>query len=87
MRGVNEKGERTKTYVVSFPRVIQLVRCLVPGYPAVAHSSGRLQEHSMFQHFWYRIAVIQEGKELLPRCDLCVMHMPKGWIIKHLRTE
>ena len=41
----------------------------------------------MFQHFWYRIAVIQEGKELLPCCDLCVMHMPKGWIIKHLRTE
>ena len=42
MRGVNEKGERKKTYVVSFPRLIQLVRFLVPGCPEVAHSVVRL---------------------------------------------
>ena len=42
IRGVNEGGEGPRTYVVSFPRILQLVRCPVPGYPAVAHSEGRL---------------------------------------------
>ena len=47
-RGVDEKGEGITTYVVSFPRILQSVRCLVPGCPAVAHSAGRLQENFMF---------------------------------------
>ena len=41
----------------------------------------------MFQHFRYRIAVVQEGKEPLTHCNLCVMNMPAGWLIKHLRKE
>ena len=32
------------------------------------------------------MTVVQEGAEPLSHCDLCVMHMPVGWFIKHLRT-
>ena len=41
-RGVDEVGGGPTTYVVSFPKVLQEVRCPVPGCPEVAHSSGRL---------------------------------------------
>ena len=47
-RGVNEKGEGPTTYVVSIPRILQLVRCLVLRCPAIAHSAGRMQENFMF---------------------------------------
>ena len=30
---------------------------------------------------------MQEGKETLPRCDLCGMHMPAGRLTKHHRTR
>ena len=63
MRGVDKKGEGPTTYVVSLPRILQSVRCLVPGRPVVAHSVGRLQENFMFWHFWSHIAVVQEGKD------------------------
>ena len=82
-RGVDKKGEVPTTYGVSFTRVLQSVRCPVPGCPAVAHSPGRLQEHFMFRHFWSQIAVVQKGKEPLPCFNLCGMHMPAGRIIKH----
>ena len=77
-RGVDEKGEGLSTYVVSLPMVLQLVRFPVPGCPAVSHSAGRLQEHYMFRYFWSQIAVVQEGMEPLPRCDICGMHIPAG---------
>ena len=47
-RGVDEKGEGPTTYVVSFPRILQSVRYLMPGCPEVAHIAGRLQENFMF---------------------------------------
>ena len=31
------------------------------------------------------IAVVQEGMEPLPRCDMCGMHMPAGRLIRHRR--
>ena len=80
-RGVNDKGELPTTYVVSLPRILPLVRCPVPGCPAVVHTAGRMRENFMFQHFWSQIAVVQEGKESLPRCDLRGMHMPAGRLI------
>ena len=58
------------TYVVSLPKVIQEVRCQVPGCPAVAHRAVRLHEHFMYRHFISKMAVIQEGKEPLPCCEL-----------------
>ena len=85
-RRVDEKGGRPTTYVVSFPRVLNSVRFPKPGCPAVAHSAARLQEIFMFRHFWSRIAVVQEGKEPLPRCNLCGVHMPALRLIKHLQT-
>ena len=65
-RGVDEKGEVPTTYVVSLPRVLQLVRCPVPGCPVVEHSERRLRESFMFQHIQSRIALVQKGKEPLP---------------------
>ena len=49
--GVDEVGGGTTTYVVYFPRVLQKVKCLVPGCPVVAHSAGRLRKHFMYRHF------------------------------------
>ena len=33
------------------------------------------------------MAVLQEGSEPLPHCDLCKMNMSAGRIIKHWRME
>ena len=41
----------------------------------------------MFQHFFSRIEVVQEGKDPLPRYDLCGIHMPVVQLIKHQRTQ
>ena len=71
--------------MVYFPRVLKTVRCLVTGCPAVAHITGRLREHFMYRHFFLPIAVVQEGMEPLPCCDLCGLHMPAGRLIKHQR--
>ena len=57
-RVVDEVGGVPTTYVVSFPKVIQEVRCPVPGCPVVSHSAGRLREHFMFCHFRYRVVVV-----------------------------
>ena len=62
--------------MVYFPRVLQEVKCPVPGCPAVAHSAGRLREHFMYCHFRSQVLVLQEGVKLLPQFDLCGMHMP-----------
>ena len=83
MRGVDEVGGSPTTYVVSFSKAIQEVRCLVPGCLAVAHSAGRLRKHFMFRYFRSKVEVVQEGKELLPRCDLCGTHMASVWLIRH----
>ena len=37
----------------------------------------------MFRNFWSQIAVVQEGRELLPYCDMYGMHMSEGRLIKH----
>ena len=84
-RWVHEKGEVPATYFVSFPRVLQLVRFPIPVCPAVCHSAGRLQEHFMLRNFRSRLAVVQEGQEPLPHCDMCGMHMPSGRLIRHRR--
>ena len=47
---------------------------------------GRLREIFMIRNFWSQIAVVQEGIELLPHCDMCGMHIPAGRLIRHLRT-
>ena len=66
--------------------MLQEVRCPVPGCPVVAHSAGRIREHFMFRHIRSKV-VAQEGKEPLPRCYLCRMHMPAGRLLRHKKTE
>ena len=73
--------------MVSFPRVLQSVICPVLVCPAVCHSAGRLREHFMFRHFRSWIVVFQEGREPLPRCNMCGMHMSEGRLVRNSRTE
>ena len=65
-KGVDDKGEGLTTYMVSFPRILQLVRIPVPVFPARAHSTGRLRENFMIWNFQSQIVVVQEGRETLP---------------------
>ena len=44
---------------------------------------GSLRKHFMFRHFRSKMAAFQEGKYPLPRCDLCRMHIPAGWLIRN----
>ena len=85
-RGVDEVGGGPSIYLVSFPRVLQEVKCPVTGRPVVAHSAGRLRKHFMYRHFRFKVAVVQEVAEPLPHCDLCGMHMPEWQIIRNRRT-
>ena len=85
-RGVNGVGVGPSTYVVSFPRVLKEVKCLVPGCLEVAHSAVRLHKFFIYLHFRSKAAVFQEGTEPLPHCDFCGMHMPAGRIIRHKKT-
>ena len=82
-RGFDGVGGGPTTYVVLFPRVLPEVRCLVLGCPVVAHSTSILCKHFMFCHFRSKVAVLKEGKEPLPYCDFCGMHIPTGRLIWH----
>ena len=46
-----------------------------------------MREHFMYRHFFAWIAVVQEGRETMIHCDLFVMHIPAGRILKHHRTK
>ena len=60
---------------------------IVPECPVVVYSAGRIRENFMYRHFRSNVAVVQEGVEPLPHCDLCrIHHIPAGWIIKHWST-
>ena len=72
--------------MVSFPRILQLVRYPVPGFPVVAHSSGRLREHFMYQNKLSQVAVVQEVNKPLPCCNFCGVHIPVGRLIKNSWT-
>ena len=85
-RGFEEVGELPTTYVVSFPRVLHMVKFPVLGCLEVAHSAVILQDNFMYRYFLSNVSVVQEGMEPLTRYDLCGMHMPEGRLIKHRRT-
>ena len=86
-RGFDDVGGDPTTYVVSFPRVLQEVKCLVLGCPAVAHSAVRLHEHFMYRHFRSKVVVVQERAEIMPQCDFCGIHILEGRIIRHHRMS
>ena len=85
-RSVKEVGGGPTTYLVSFPRLFQEVKCPVTGFPEVAHSSGRLRKHFMCHHFRSKVMMFQDRAEPLPPFDLCGLHMPARRVIKHQRT-
>ena len=74
-------------HVVSIPKVLKLVKCPVPGCPAVVHSAERLQGKFMNRNFRSQVEVMQEGVKPLPHCDLCGVQIPAGWVIKYQRTK
>ena len=49
--------------MVTLPKVLKTLRCLVIGCPAVAYSAGCLRGNFIYIHFLSRVAVLQEGKE------------------------
>ena len=86
-RGVDEVGGGPTKCVVSSPKVLQEVICTVPGCPVLAHGADRFFKHFMFRHFISKVAIVQEGKETLPRCEMCRIHITEGRLIRHRRME
>ena len=66
---------------------MKTVICLVPVCTTVVHSVVRMREHFMYRHLFAWIAVVQEGREPLLRCDLCSMNIPLGQLLKHHRMK
>ena len=46
-----------------------------------------MQELFVYTHLFAWIEVVQEGRETLPHCDFCGMHIPAGQLLKHQRTK
>ena len=55
--------------MVSFPWIPKSVECLVEGCVVRENTLGRLQEHFMYRHWKSKVAIVQEGPSLIPRCD------------------
>ena len=87
VRGVDVGGVGLEIYKVSFPRIIKSVDCPVEGCPAKAKTLGRLREHFMFRHWKFKVTILQEGPEPLPRCDQCGMHMQAARLFKHWQSD
>ena len=59
-----------------------MMDCPVERCPSKAKTPGRIREHFMFHHWKFKVAVLQEVPELLPRCDKCGMHMQAARLFK-----
>ena len=85
--GVEVGGGGLELYKVLFIRIIKLVDCPVEGYPAKVKTPGSLRENFMFCHWKSKVAILQEGTELLLRCDQCRMHMQADRLFKHRQLK
>ena len=83
VRGVEVGGGGLEVYKVSFPRILKLVDFPVEGCPSKGKTPGRIREHFMLCHWKLKVAILQEGPELLPRCDQCGMYMQAARLFKH----
>ena len=57
------------------------------GCPSKENTPGRPRENFMLCHWKSKVAILQEGPELLPRCDQCGMHMQASRIFKHRHLD
>ena len=48
------------TYGVSFPRVLNLLACLVDVLQARAHNPGGLRDHFVYRHCKAEVTILQE---------------------------
>ena len=44
--------------MVSYPRVLKMVRCSVTGCPVVVHSAGWIRKHFIYRNLFARIALV-----------------------------
>ena len=84
--GVDVGGGVTETYVVSFPRVLKSVACLVDGCPERAHNPDRLRDNFMYPHWKAKVVILHEGPEPLPQCGHCGMYIMAGGLERHSRA-
>ena len=54
--------------------------------PGKGETPRRLCEHFVYCHWKYRVAIIQEGPNPLPRFDRCGMHMQVDRLFKYKNT-
>ena len=85
-RAVDVVGVGTTTYLASFPWILKSVECPVTRFPEISYNTGWMLEHFMYRHFLSKVTVLKEGKDTLPHCNICVMHMPAGQILKYQRN-
>ena len=69
------------------PIIMKLVECPVACCPENAHITDSMREHFIYIHSRSKVAVLQEEGDLLPQCNMCVIHMPAGRLIMHQRTD
>ena len=61
--------------------------CPVDRFPERANNPARLRVYFMYLHLKYKMDILQEGQEPLPRHDHCRIHMTVSRMIKHRLTE
>ena len=65
-------------YNVSSPRTTKRCPCPFPGYPGSSTTCNGLQFHFNMQHWGYRIMILEEHPNPLPRRDQCGIQVPSG---------
>ena len=68
-------------------RVLKSAACPVERFPERANNPARLREHFMYLHWKYKMDILQEGQDPLPRRDHCGIHIRVARTIKHSLTE
>ena len=87
IRRVEVRGGGPETYKVSLPRIFKSMEFPVEVCLARANTPGRLRDNFMYQHWKSKVAIMQEGIELLPQCDQCGMHIPAARIFNHRQAD
>ena len=82
-QGFDVGGEGPTTYVVSLPIILKSVECPLIVCIKKSHSAGKMLEHFMHRNFDLKDTVLQEESKMLPRCNMCGIHVPAGHLINN----